>query len=199
MKTVLTKREQGVLDWIKSFQQAQGGYPTYREIQTAFGFSSINSVAQYLKQLAKKGFVDQIKNRGYRLPAQHRPRWVELPLLGAVQAGSPNQTQEEPETMILPQQFVPTSARRAFLLRVRGNSMSEAGIHEDDLVIVDQSSTPKVGDIVVALLEGENTVKRLAERKGKRYLLAESKEHPDIFPESEWEIQGVVRGLWRNF
>jgi repressor LexA len=198
MKKDLTAREKKVLEWIKSYQQDHGGYPTYREIQAALKFNSINSVSQYIKQLAKKGYVELIKNKGYRLAAQERSSSINIPLLGSVQAGNTNVTQEEPETMSFPQEMVP-SPQRSFLLRVRGNSMSDAGIHEDDLVIVDGGKEAQLGDVVVALIEGESTVKRLMEKKGKRYLQAESSDHDDIHPEGNWEIQGVVAGLWREF
>lgn len=198
MKKELTPREKKVFNWIKDFQHDYGSYPTYREIQAALKFSSINSVSQYVKQLAAKGYLEMIKNRGYRLPAQERPSMVNLPLLGTIQAGGPNTTQEVPETMSLPQQMVP-SPQRSFLLRVRGNSMSNAGIHEDDIVIVDPTKKPSIGDVVVALVEDETTVKRLAQKNGKKYLKAESPDHEDIHPKEKWEIQGVVSGLWRTF
>lgn len=198
MKKELTSRENKVLEWIKEYQLEHGGYPTYREIQGALKFNSINSVSQYIKQLAKKGYVELIKNKGYRLAAQERSQSVTIPLLGSVQAGGPNASQEVQEHMSFPQEMVP-SPHRAFLLRVRGNSMSDAGIHEDDLVIVDSSKEAQLGDIVVALIDGESTVKRLMEKKGKRYLQAESSEHEDIYPEGEWEIQGIVSGLWRAY
>ncbi|MDP3975349.1 MAG: transcriptional repressor LexA [bacterium] len=198
MKAELTKREGKVLDWVKDFQQEFGGYPTYREIQDAFEFNSINSVSQYVKQLARKGYLELLKNRGYRLVADERTGMVTMSLLGSVQAGGPNTTQEASETMTLPRQFVP-SPQRSFLLRVRGNSMSDAGIHEDDIMIVNSEKKPQVGDIVVALLDGETTVKRLAVQRNKRYLKAENKAHPNIYPEAEWEIQGVVTGLWRSY
>ena len=198
MKKELTAREKKVFQWIKNFQQDQGSYPTYREIQAALKFNSINSVSQYVKQLAAKGYLEMIKNRGYRLPAQERPSLVNLPLMGTVQAGGPNSTQEAPETMALPHDMVP-SPQRSFLLRVRGNSMSDAGIHEDDIVIVDTNKTPAIGDVVVALLDDETTVKRLVQKNGKKYLQAESPDHDDIYPKGQWEIQGVVSGLWRAY
>ena len=77
--------------------------------------------------------------------------------------------------------------------------MSDAGIHEGDLVIVNSGQKASNGDIVVALLDGETTVKRLAEKNGKKYLKAESSEHDDIIPEGLWEVQGVVTGLWRQY
>lgn len=198
MKKELTPREKKVFAWVKAYQQEHGGYPTYREIQAALKFSSINSVSQYVKQLSNKGYLELIKNKGYRLAAQERPSVVSLPLLGTIQAGGPNATQETPETMTIPQQMVP-SPQRSYLLRIRGNSMSDAGIHEDDIVIVDTSKKASIGDVIVALVEDETTVKRLAKKNGKKFLKAESPDHEDIHPKGKWEIQGVVSGLWRAY
>ncbi|MGE3278867.1 MAG: LexA family protein, partial [Candidatus Altimarinota bacterium] len=136
MKKELTSRESKVIQWIKEYQQENGGYPTYREIQGALGLNSINSVSQYIKQLAAKGYLELIKNKGYRLTAEERPAFVNLSLMGSIQAGSTNMTQETPETHAIPQQWVP-SPQKSFLLRVRGNSMEDAGIHEGDMVVVD--------------------------------------------------------------
>ncbi|MDF2378955.1 MAG: transcriptional repressor LexA [Candidatus Gracilibacteria bacterium] len=200
MNNDLSHKEKKVFEWIKEFQQNTGGYPTYRDIQEALFFNSINSVSQYIKQLAKKGYLELIKNRGYRLANIIKSGMIDLPLLGAVQAGGTNTTQEKSETMSFPAQMVP-SPQTTFLLRVRGNSMSEAGIHEDDVVIVDRAKEAEINEVVVALLDGGNTVKRLVKDKetGKLYLKAESPDHPDIYPKREWQIQGVVMGLWRQY
>jgi repressor LexA len=198
MKKELTSRESKVIQWIKHYQQTHGGYPTYREIQGALGFNSINSVSQYIKQLAGKGYLELIKNKGYRLAAVERPAFVSLSLLGSVQAGGPNSTQETSETVALPQQWV-TSPQKSFLLKVRGNSMEDAGIHEGDMVVVDSSKKAQVGDIVVALVDGETTVKRLSQKNGKNYLKAESQNHADIHPDDTWEIQGIVKSLIRQY
>ena len=198
MKKEMTKREKKVFEWIKDSQRDHGGYPTYREIQAALGFSSINSVSQYVKQLAEKGYLELIKNRGYRLPQQERPALVDLPFLGSVQAGLTNDTQETAEVMSIPGSMV-ASPQRSFLLRVRGNSMSDAGIHEDDIVIVDAQRKANVGDVIVALVGDQTTVKRLSKIKNRLYLKAESPDHEDIYPNEEWEIQGVVTGLWREY
>lgn len=198
MKKELTAREHKVVQWIKDYQRENGGYPTYREIQDALKLSSINSVSQYVKQLARKGFLELIKNKGYRLALQERPSFLTLPLLGSIQAGSPNFTQESEETMTIPQQFI-QSPQRSFVLRVRGNSMEDAGIFEGDMVVVDAAKKAKEQDVVVALIDGETTVKRLATKNGKQYLKAESQHHRDIHPQGSWEIQGVVTGLMRGY
>jgi repressor LexA len=196
----LTKKETFVLDYIRTYQKEFGTYPTYREIMTSIGVNSVNSVCQYLKQLEEKGEIEVIKNKGYRLTRREEsetPGMCFLPLLGAVQAGGPNATQEAEETISMPESFIAKPAR-TFILRVQGDSMVDAGLHEGDSVIVERREA-KVGEIVVALLNGENTVKRLVDQKGKLYLKAENPEHQDIYPENEWTIQGVVVGLWRRY
>lgn len=196
----LTKKENFVLDYIRTYQKEFGTYPTYREIMTSIGVNSVNSVCQYLKQLEEKGEIETIKNKGYRLAHREEseaPGMCFLPMLGAIQAGGPNATQEEEETISMPESFI-AKPTNTFILRVQGDSMIDAGLYEGDNVIVERREA-KVGDIVVALLNGENTVKRLVDQKGKLYLKAENPEYQDIYPENEWTIQGVVVGLWRRY
>ncbi|MDP2690867.1 MAG: transcriptional repressor LexA [bacterium] len=200
VKKPLTNKESKVMTWMKSFQQKHGGYPTYREIQSAFKFSSINSVSQYVKQLAKKGCLELLKNRGYRFPSAQLPSFVSIPLLGSVQAGLPNDTQEVEERITVPEGMV-QSPHRSFALRVRGTSMTDAGLEEGDTILVDPGQKAKVGDMVIASVEGETTVKRLQKdaKKGVMYLKAESAFHQDIYPDQPWEIQGVVVSMLRTF
>lgn len=196
----LTKKENFVLDYIKTYQKEFGTYPTYREIMQAIGVTSVNSVCQYLKQLEDKGEIEIIKNKGYRLTRREEagePGMRLFPLLGAVQAGVPNSTQEAEDTIKMPEAFI-AKPDKTFILRVQGESMKDAGFNEGDYVIVERREA-KVGEIVVALLNGENTVKRLIDNKGVLCLKAENPDFPDIYPESEWSIQGVVVGLWRTY
>lgn len=197
-KKGLTRGEMKTLEFIRSYHDRYGGYPTYREIQVGRRLKSINSITQYLRQLAKKGFIDPLKRRGFRLADQLRDSLVRVPLLGTVPAGSPTGTQELEEQTAVPQGLV-RSGSSAFALRVRGGSMEEAGIHEGDMVLVDKKRKPQVGDIVVALIDGENTVKRFSAEKGRYYLKAESRHHRSIHPMGEWTIQGVVTGLMRQY
>lgn len=198
MKKHLTVREKKVLTFIKNFQAEMGEYPTYREILGCLKLQSLNSVTQYVRQLNRKGCLEMLKNRGFRLPSFDRPSFVRLPLLGSIQAGNPNFTQETEEKMFVPLDLVP-SPQRSYLLKVKGNSMENAGIMDGDLVIVDQEKKESSGDIVVALVDQETTVKRLQKKEGKSYLKAESREHSDIHPKGSWSIQGVVVGLWRQY
>jgi repressor LexA len=197
-KKGLTRGERKTLDCIRSYHDRYGGYPTYREIQVGLRLKSINSITQYLRQLAKKGFIEPLKRRGFRLADQLRESLARVPLLGTVPAGSPTSTQELEEQIAVPQGLVPSGAS-SFALKVRGGSMEEAGIFEGDMVVVDSKRKPKLGDIVVALINGENTVKRFDTEKGRYYLKAESRHHRSIHPMEEWSIQGVVTGLMRQY
>jgi len=194
----MTVREQKVFDVIKAFQREHGEYPTYREIQDFLRVKSINSVTQFVKQLCRKGYLEMLKNRGFRLPAAERPALVTVPLLGSIQAGTPNFTQETAEMVALPEGMV-SSPQRSFVLKVRGSSMENAGIAEGDLVIVDAGKKAKEGDVVAALVEEETTVKRLMKKGNGWYLKAESAHHKDITPTRSLNIQGVVTGLFRQY
>lgn len=143
--------------------------PTVREVQERFGFRSVQTAREHLEQLVAEGRLDkrQGKARGYRLPVGpgQAPPTVLVPLVGHVQAGALS------EAIELPEGYVPAQARRdagdLFALRVRGESMRDAGILHDDVVIVRRQPTARSGEIVVALVGDEATVKRL-HRRGSR-------------------------------
>jgi repressor LexA len=168
-----------------------GSPPTVREVQAAFGFSAVETARRHLENLIAEGRLGREagRARGYRLPAAQG--LVQVPLLGRVQAGALTTAVEEPEG------YVPVSSRPSqgelFALRVRGESMTGAGILPDDIAIVRRQSTADSGDIVVALVGDEATVKRLRLRDGRIELHAENPEFPPIIPLSgELLILGKV-------
>ena len=121
-----------------------------------------------------------------------------MPLLGHIQAGSPHLAEEQIEEWInLPTSLI-KGRRDVFLLKVRGDSMINAGIYEGDLVIVRPTRDVKNNDIVVALLHDEATVKRFIQIKNRAYLKAENPDHKNIYPKEEWMVQGKVVGVIRN-
>jgi repressor LexA len=121
-----------------------------------------------------------------------------VPLLGNIQAGTPHLAEENIEEWInLPQTMI-KSRRDVFLLKVRGDSMINAGIYEGDLVIVRPTHDVKNNDIVVALLHDEATVKRFIQIKNRAYLKAENPDYKNIYPKEEWMVQGKVVGVIRN-
>ena len=159
----------------------EGWPPTVREVQSAVGYRAVQSANTHLRALIEEGRLVKLpgKARGYALPDSSngvQPS-VLVPLLGRVQAGAPTLAVEEPEG------YVPVEMRRSLTrtrvesliaLRVRGDSMMGAGIHDGDLVIVQRQPTAQDGEIVVALVEDEATVKRLRIKNASVELMPEN-------------------------
>jgi len=190
----LTPRQREILDFIRNRLTEGGAPPTRLEICAAFGFASPNAAEDHLRALAKKGAILMTAGaaRGIRLPAPPG-----LPVIGAVAAGSPllaleNQRGTLP---IAPELFSP---RADYLLQVRGNSMSGVGILDGDLLAVHRTVEARSGQIVVARLEDEVTVKRLQRRGSRVELMAENPEYAPIVVNGPLVIEGLVVGLIRG-
>jgi repressor LexA len=204
----LSPRQRDVLDFISSTLAQRGLPPTYREIGDALGIASTNGVADHVKALVRKGYLKKDRDgaaRGIQLtekagPAQ-RGDVVSVPIVGHVAAGMPILADENYEMSLhLDASMVPATGR-TFALRVRGDSMIEEGILDGDVVIVREQHSARNGDIVVALVDGEATVKFFF-REGARIRLQPA--HPTmapiyVDPRNEAAIQGVVTGVWRQY
>lgn len=205
MTETLTERQEAVLKFIEEYQLAYGRSPTLREMRENFGVSSDNGVLKHLKALEEKGFIEKDDTpRGIKLLASVKERLdtpvpVKLPVLGFIPAGGPVMTEEYIETWMDVGEDLAKTSKGYFLLRVTGNSMIDAGIFEGDLVVVDGKKTPKHGDIVVALVDNHNTLKRFIKKDGKVYLKAENRDYKDIYPENELMTQGVITALVRKY
>ena len=190
----LTPRQQEILDFIRSSLEVLGAPPTRMEICNAFGFASPNAAEDHLKTLARKGVIilDAGSARGIRLVEQ-----LGLPLIGSVAAGSPLLAVENQlgKLQVNPALFSP---RADYLLKVRGNSMTGIGILDGDLLAVHKTSEARSGQIVVARLGDEVTVKRLKRRGKKIELLAENPRYKTIVVDSSLVIEGIAVGLIRN-
>ncbi|OGE81786.1 MAG: repressor LexA [Candidatus Doudnabacteria bacterium RIFCSPHIGHO2_12_FULL_48_11] len=199
----LSPKQQNLLDFLKDQVQSTGLPPSLSEIAQALKLRSKNAVSKLLKSLEQKGFIRRSgKARGIEvLNPEGEPigrGLLSVPLLGRITAGIPMLAEEQIENWLnLPVSLV-RGRRDVFLLKVVGMSMKDAGILDGDLVLVKQQKIADVGNIVVALLQDEATVKRLVKKDGKFYLKAENKEYPNIYPEHEWSIQGKVIGVIRN-
>ena len=208
----LSPRQRDVLDFISSTLAHRQVPPTYREIGDALGIASTNGVADHVKALIKKGYVKKIDPgpdgagvaRGLQLTekagSKRRGAVVSVPLVGHVAAGQPILAEENYERALhLDRGLVPDGV--IFALRVRGESMIEEGIHDGDFVIVKQQSTARNGDIVVALVDGDATVKHFF-REGPRIRLqpANSDMEPIYVDASNTTlIQGLVVGVYRTY
>jgi repressor LexA len=175
----LTKRQAEILGFIKTHIQYSGFPPTISEIQGQFSFKSPNAVQEHLKALMRKGHIRRTPNqwRGLELVVSNKNgeetakySTVSVPLIGQVTAGLPILAQENFEGTISVDRSLVGRATRLFALHVRGNSMIKAGIYDGDIAIAQQQSVADHGDIVIALLGDEATVKRFY-RKNKVILL----------------------------
>lgn len=205
MSEYLTEKQEAVLKFIEQYQLEYGKSPTLREMREHFGVSSDNSILKHLNALKEKGFIKKDDTpRGIQLLNSVKEKFsaavssVSLPILGTIPAGGPVMSEEYISGYMNVGEDIAKDNGNYFLLKVRGNSMIDAGIFEGDLVVVNTKVVVKDGDIVVALVDNENTLKRLVKQKGELFLKAENSEYSDIYPVSELQVQGVVMTLIRQ-
>ena len=204
MSEVLTEKQEAVFKFIEEYQLQHGSSPTLREMREYFGVSSDNSILKHLKALKDKGYIQKNDTpRGIKLLSNVKERLqsteIKLPLLGMIPAGGPVLSEEYIEKWLNVGKDVVYKVQDSYLLRVTGTSMINAGIHEGDILVVCGALEPRSGDIVVALVDGQNTVKRYINDGSEVYLKAENPEYENIYPEGELCIQGVVTGLLRYY
>lgn len=204
MPEVLTEKQEAVLHYIEQYQMEHGASPTLREMREYFGVTSDNSVLKHVKALEEKGYIVKDDTpRGIKLLSSVKERLesgeFKLPLLGMIPAGGPVLSEEYIENWLKVGEDVVYKAKDSYLLRVKGDSMVDAGIYEDDILVVCGSLEPRAGDIVVALVDNQNTVKRYMKDGGRIYLKPENAKYENIYPEGELCIQGVVTGLLRYY
>jgi len=195
----LTQRQEQVLDVIRRHIDDTGYPPTRADIALELGFKSANAAEEHLKALARKGAIEIIAgaSRGIRLPES-----AGIPIVGRVAAGSPILAQEHIEDYCaMPPSFFSPAAD--YFLRVSGDSMIEAGIFDDDLLAVHRTTEVRDGDIVVARIDDEVTVKRLKRSKNRQFLQL-LPENPDYEPIEvdlqlqDFAIEGVSVGVVRR-
>lgn len=169
--------------------------PSYAVIGRLVGLRSKGSVAGMVDRLKAGGFLESTQERRLR-PGK---RFFELPLAEHVRAGNPSTPSDAlPESLAI-DKFLIRNPSRTVLIRVRGDSMSGAGIHDGDIVIVEKRTAANAGDIVIAIVDSEFTLKRLALERGRVVLQPENKAYPTIRPTDELEIFGVVVGQFRRY
>jgi repressor LexA len=198
----LTARQQEVLECIRNAIQTTGFPPTRKDIALELGFRSANAAEDHLKALAKKGVIEIVSgtSRGIRLLTEAEPEPEGLPIVGRVAAGSPILAEQHIEQYadVKAQLFSPQAD---FLLRVCGDSMIDVGIFDDDLVAVKNAQMAHNGEIVVARIEDEVTVKRFQKNKGEILLIAENESYEPIRVDQNsgnFAIEGLVVGVIRN-
>lgn len=200
----LTARQAQILEFIRQYQQETGYPPTRSEIAKEMGFRSPNAAEEHLKALARKQAIEIVPgaSRGIRLLDQEDDTPEGLPVIGQVAAGSPILAEEcIDEYVSIPAGMFNPSAD--YLLTVKGTSMIDAGIFEGDLLAVHRTSQARNGDIIVARLDEEVTVKRLEQTAGKRHirLLPENADYEPIevdLGRDAFTIEGISVGVIRR-
>lgn len=197
----LTKRQREVLNLIEQYLDDNGCAPTLDEIGSQLGMRSMATVHKHVSSLEAKGYIRRHWNqsRAIEMVDQYqRPRSVSLPLLGRVAAGCPIEAIEHDDSIDVPESMVRN--RNTYVLEVRGDSMVDDAILDGDYVVVEEKPDPTNGDVVVASIDGEATVKRFF-RQGDgsvRLQPANPNFEPIVVFDRDLEIRGKVVGVLRN-
>jgi len=203
MKADLTGRQRQVFEFITRSIDERGYPPTLREIGAHMRIRSTNGVNDHLKALERKGWItrEDLKSRALR-PVETSSHIVEVPILGRVAAGQPLLAVENIEGNVKVDRFFIGQSREVFALRVQGDSMIEDGIHDGDFIFVRKQLTADKGDTVVAMIDGEATVKRYyPEGDVIRFQPANSNMDPILVKRRDFRtvnLIGVVVGVYRK-
>jgi len=198
----LTKRQREILDYLNEFIQQHGYAPSLEEIGRRFSLSSLATVHKHLTNLQEKGFIRRAWNRSRSVelvPARVGGRAIELPMLGFVAAGVPIEAVPGSETIAVPESMA--GKRDSYVLRVRGDSMIDEQIRDGDFVIVEDRKSADNGEMVIALVAGQDvTLKKFYRDNGKiRLQPANPAMQPMLFEPDNVQVQGVVIGVMRRY
>ncbi len=203
----LTARQQDVLDFIIEFSELEGMPPTIQEISEHFSVASTTAFS-YVRNLQRKGYITRSsKARSLSVvnakPARHFSMSLSIPLLGRISAGAPLFAEEHIERHIrMDPSMLPRgiAGNKLFALQVQGDSMQDLGIHDGDILVAKQKQQVAIGNIVIALVDGETTVKSLYLSNGQWELRPANSAYQSLFlPLEQLQVQGIVVALQRIF
>ena len=197
----LTESQKRVYKFIKEYIKDNDMAPSYTEIKEHFGFKSLNAVYEHVDSLAKKGFIKKGQSNQKRsiMLVEQKKRAVSVPLLGLVRAGEPIDVCETVEYVDVPEEMLARGENVA--LRVVGNSMIDSNICDGDVIIVKRQSTAENGQIVVALVNSQATVKEIHFSKEKIELRPRNPELKPILvaKDADFQIYGILVGMYRKY
>ena len=191
MRTLNPNTLERVENYITEYQKKNGKSPSYRQIMHGVGMSSLNLIQRYVLALEREGRIERTRIGNISVPPKLKPSGMAIaPIVGTIACGQPVDAMENiEESVALPRTIF--GAGNLFLLHAKGDSMVEADIHNGDLVVIRQQNTAENGEIVVAMINGETTLKRFYKKNGKIILHPENKTMDDIIVKN-CEIQGVL-------
>lgn len=180
---------------IVSFYKKHKRMPVYTEMMSLLGFRSKNAVAKVINKLIDEGVLEK-DSSGHLLPNM---LVGEIPVLGLVEAGIPSDVDDISSDTLNIADYLVHDKECTYLLKVKGDSMIDAGIHDGDMVVAEKKNQARDGDIVIAMVDGGWTMKYYRNRKGQIYLEPANKDFKDIYPESQLEIAAIVKGVIRKY
>lgn len=183
------------MDPLRRFYRSNRRLPTYSEICRIMGFSSKNAAFRLARRLIDEGYIE--KDAAGRLTP--RGDRLGIPLVGYVQAGFPSPAEEELIDTLSLDEYLIDKPEASFLLKVSGDSMIEAGIHEGDLVIIERGRDPKGGDIVLACVDNDWTLKYYRRQRSAVELVPANPKYPVIRAKGELTLGGIVRAVIRRY
>ncbi len=199
---MLTTRQKQVFDYIRTRLETDGVSPSYREIRAGLGLRSLSTVTYHVRGLTRAGYL--VNTRGYHgkralqvVPQAPDTPWG-IPLAGIIAAGKPIEPLPDDQTVDVPPTFAEPDN---YALKVQGDSMIGDGVLDGDVIIVRRVDEARSREMVVAIINGEATLKRLVQQGGKVELHPANHNYPviTIGPEDDFRIQGVAIGVIRNF
>ncbi|MDP2810447.1 MAG: LexA family transcriptional regulator [Rhodocyclaceae bacterium] len=197
MPSTDTARDAGYLDRLRDYYADARRIPTLRRVAELMGFASKTAAKKLLYRLDAAGFVERTPDDDAWIPAS---RFFERHLAEApVRAGVPDMIEGTQGELFLVDQYLVRQPSRTVMVPVKGDSMIDAGIHDGDIVVVERAGAARDGDIVVAIVDDEFTLKELGQEKGRFVLKPRNPAYPVIRPRGQLEIFGVVTGLIRRY
>lgn len=180
---------------IVQFYKKNRRMPSYAEIMSLLGFKSKNAVFKLVNKLEEENFLSK-DNKGKLIP---KHLYGELMVLGQVEAGFPSPAEEELSDTMSLDEYLIKNKEATYMLKVSGESMKDAGILPGDMVLVDRSLTPAEGNIVIAQIDNQWTIKYFRKEGGVVYLEPANKKFPNIYPQEELKIAAVVKAVIRKY
>jgi len=198
----LTKRQKQILDFLSEFIECNGYSPSMEEIAEHFHFASLNAVFKHLEALERRGHLHRDSNRArsIQLSPNKETGVQSLPLFGYIAAGKPIEAVSSPETLQIPDYFLPRRSQY-YVLRVKGESMIDEHIQDGDYVVVESRETADSGNMIVALIDGENVTLKKYYPEGTQVRLQPANETlaPILLDGARVKIQGIVVSVMRKY
>lgn len=192
----LTSKQALVLKFLQNKVTEDGRPPTLREIGQRFGFKSTGTTRDHLASLAKKGYLKRAPHRSRGIELS-RPLIFRIPILGRIAAGKPDIALEEIDEFVYLDELLPNQNNEMFALKIKGDSLNDRGIFENDLAIIKKQLLAQEGDIIAALIDHEATIKILKKKNDKFFLAAANSAYPDIH--KPFTIMGKVVAVLKKF